>query len=120
VRVLPYTGGTLKIVASRSHAGPELEQFLAAVGDHECTSIGSSLKLCLVADGTAHVYPRLGPTREWDIGAGHCIVEAAGGALWETNGAPLRYNKPNVLNPSFVATGEPAFPWRDYVRTGAY
>jgi 3'(2'), 5'-bisphosphate nucleotidase len=115
IRVRPYAGGTVKIVASRSHAGPALARFLDSVGDYECASMGSSLKLCLIADGSAHLYPRLGPTCEWDIAAGHAIVSEAGGAVWDLNGAPIRYNKPDPLNPFFIATGVPEYPWRDHL-----
>lgn len=116
VHVRAYHGGTVKVVASRSHASPELARFLDSIGDYTCESLGSSLKLCLVADGSAHLYPRLAPTCEWDIAAGHCVVNEAGGAVWDLAGAPLRYNKPDVLNPFFVATGTPEYPWRDHIR----
>jgi 3'(2'), 5'-bisphosphate nucleotidase len=73
------------------------------------------LKLCLVAEGIAHFYPRFGPTMEWDIAAAQCIVEEAGGSVTDLTGAPLRYNKPELLNPHFVVCGSPAFPWKDYL-----
>ena len=77
--------------------------------------MGSSLKLCLIADGSAHLYPRFGPTCEWDIAAGHGVIAAAGGELLDVSGAPIRYNKPDPLNPSFIASGLPAYPWRELV-----
>lgn len=69
----------LKVVVSRSHAGPLIDAFLAAIGNCQRESIGSSLKLCRIAEGSAHLYPRFGPTMEWDIAAAHCIVREAGG-----------------------------------------
>jgi 3'(2'), 5'-bisphosphate nucleotidase len=74
--------------------------------------MGSSLKFCLVAEGTADVYPRLGPTSEWDTAAAQAVVEAAGGAVLDLLGRPLRYNtRPEVLNPFFVARGDPGRDW---------
>jgi 3'(2'), 5'-bisphosphate nucleotidase len=70
--------------------------------------VGSSFKLCVVAEGLAVLYPRLGPTMEWDTAAGHAVVEAAGGSVLEPNGEALvynKYNKENVLNPYFIVTG---------------
>ncbi len=112
IAVADYRGTTLQVVASRSHAGPFLPRFLAALGEHELVSIGSSLKLCLIADGSAHLYPRFGPTSEWDIAAADAIVREAGGAVTDLDGAALRYNKPEILNPHFIAAGAPPFPWR--------
>jgi 3'(2'), 5'-bisphosphate nucleotidase len=94
----------LKIVASRSHSGGELEKYLGKLKDYEVLSAGSSLKFCLVAEGTAHLYPRLAPTMEWDTAAGQCIVEAAGGSVTDLSGQRLRYNKPKLTNPSFLAS----------------
>ncbi len=96
------------VVASRSHFSPETEQYVEILKrDHPALSYvskGSSLKLCLVAEGKANVYPRLGPTMEWDTGAGHAIVLGAGGSVvdFET-GKPLKYNKAELLNPYFIA-----------------
>lgn len=93
----------LKVVVSRSHPGKEGEAFLHTLGAYETVKIGSSLKFCLVAEGSADLYPRFGPTREWDTAAGHCILASAGGEVTDLDGQPLRYNKPNLLNPSFIA-----------------
>jgi 3'(2'), 5'-bisphosphate nucleotidase len=106
-----FQGGTLNLVASRSHAGAETETLVAALRQDlevELVSIGSSLKLCLVADGQAHLYPRFGPTMEWDTAAAQCVVEAAGGFVRDTRGERLRYNKENLLNPHFIASADSA------------
>jgi 3'(2'), 5'-bisphosphate nucleotidase len=99
----PYT-----IVGSRSHATPELESFVEKkrrqYGRVEFISAGSSLKLCLVAEGRADIYPRTGPTMEWDTAAGQAIVENAGGKVLQYDiDKPLLYNKENLLNPWFIA-----------------
>ncbi len=97
------------VVASRSHLSPETEAFVdecrRAHADVELRSAGSSLKICLVAEGNADVYPRLAPTMEWDTAAGHAIAEAAGcKVLNAATGEPLAYNKENLLNPFFVVS----------------
>jgi 3'(2'), 5'-bisphosphate nucleotidase len=97
------------IVGSRSHATPELHAFVdrkrSELGDVSFVSAGSSLKYCLVAEGRADVYPRLGPTMEWDTAAGQVIAEAAGATvLRHDTGQPLRYNKEDLLNPWHVVT----------------
>ncbi|MBV9103550.1 MAG: 3'(2'),5'-bisphosphate nucleotidase CysQ [Candidatus Eremiobacteraeota bacterium] len=112
IRVSDYRDSGLKVVASRSHAGELMPRFLEAVGNPECVSSGSSLKFCLVADGTANLYPRFGPTMEWDIAAAHAIVEEAGGTVTDTEEQALAFNKPDLHNPHFVVSGAPPFPWR--------
>ncbi len=93
-----------KVVGSRSHAGDSLIEFLTKLGPHELVSMGSSIKLCLVAEGTAHIYPRLGPTSEWDTAAAHAVVNAAGGevVLAEEKQVLLYNTKESLLNPSFI------------------
>lgn len=99
----PPTPEPLRVVASRSHMSQEVQDWLGALDrEYECLSMGSSLKLCLVADGSAHCYPRLAPTMEWDTGAAHAVVDAAGGCVCDPEGRPLRYNKENLLNPFFI------------------
>ena len=95
----------LKVVMSRSHPAPELEEYLREIKVAEVIPVGSSLKLCVVAEGKADLYPRLGPTMEWDTAAGHAVVEAAGGTVAQVDGTPLRYNKENLLNPHFIVRG---------------
>ncbi len=100
------------IVGSRSHATKELEEYVekkrAEHGTLDFISAGSSLKLCRVAEGSADVYPRLGPTMEWDTAAGHIIAECAGASVFRAdNGEPLLYNKENLLNPwFFISNGK--------------
>lgn len=111
-------GGGLTVVASRSHGGDRLERYLdavaAALGPVVRRPVGSSLKLCLLAEGEADFYPRLGPTSEWDIAAAHAVLAAAGGAVRRFDGRPLEYNtKASFLNPDFMAVGDPAFPWEE-------
>ena len=97
----------LVIAGSRSHASPELESFVNNMkkthGEVDFVPAGSSLKFCLVAEGRADLYPRLGPTMEWDTAAGQIIVEEAGGSVQRTDvSEPLKYNKENLLNPWFI------------------
>jgi 3'(2'), 5'-bisphosphate nucleotidase len=97
-----------RVVGSRSHRGSSLEAFLAGLGDHEMVPMGSSLKICLVAAGDADVYPRLGPTSEWDTAAAQAVLESAGGSMIDLDGEPLRYNtRDGLLNPYFLAFGDP-------------
>ncbi|MEM9156323.1 MAG: 3'(2'),5'-bisphosphate nucleotidase CysQ [Cyanobacteria bacterium P01_F01_bin.33] len=112
------SGTTLNVVASRSHAGKETQDFLdkltAAGMAIEVVSKGSSLKLCLVAEGTAQLYPRFGPTMEWDTAAAQAVVEHAGGTVSNIDGSPLSYNKPNLLNPYFVVSDASGLNWKAY------
>ncbi len=116
IKVAGPNSGTLKIVGSRSHAGDSLKAFLDKVGDHEMVSMGSSLKLCLVADGTADIYPRLGLTSEWDTAAAQAVVEAAGGKVTKLDMEPLKYNtKDELLNPFFLVFGDSSRDWSQYL-----
>jgi 3'(2'), 5'-bisphosphate nucleotidase len=102
----------LRVVGSRSHPSPELAAYLAGLPSHEITDMGSSLKICLVAEGAADVYPRLGPTSEWDTAAAQAILESAGGRMIDLAGRPLRYNsKDDLLNPHFLAFGDQRQDW---------
>ena len=98
------------VIGSRSHGGPELDAYVASMAEQHGTvdfvSAGSSLKFCLVAEGRAHVYPRLGPTMEWDTAAGQAVVEQAGGkVLVHQTSLPLTYNREDLLNPWFIVHG---------------
>ncbi|MGB0652275.1 MAG: 3'(2'),5'-bisphosphate nucleotidase CysQ [Thermoplasmatota archaeon] len=106
----PEAGEPVKVVASRSHMSPETEAFVARLGPSELVSSGSSLKFCLVAEGTAHLYPRLAPTMEWDTAAAQAVLEAAGGAVLRyEDRMPLDYNREELLNPFFIATADAAW-----------
>ena len=105
-----------QVAGSRSHAGDSLKQFLNNLGEHEIVSMGSSLKICLVAEGKADVYPRLGLTSEWDTAAAQAVVEAAGGRITKTDMEPLRYNtKEPLLNPFFFVFGDASVDWSSYL-----
>ena len=97
-------GEVHKVVGSRSHAGDSLNEFLKELEKYELVSMGSSIKLCLVAEGKAHLYPRLGPTSEWDTAAAHAVVNAAGGKVINNETQmPLQYNtKDSLRNPHFI------------------
>ncbi len=107
----PADPARLRIVASRDHAGPAVRAMLDRLPDAETLSMGSSLKFCLIAEGRADLYFRDGPTMPWDTAAAHAVLKAAGGDVFATDGTPLRYYTPRVLNPQFVAVGDLAFPW---------
>lgn len=96
-------------VASRSHGAVDADRFLARYRVAQRRNAGSSLKFCLLARGEADIYPRIGPTMEWDTAAGHAVLAAAGGSVTELDGAPLVYGKVDqgFLNPGFVAWGTP-------------
>jgi 3'(2'), 5'-bisphosphate nucleotidase len=99
--------GQLKALTSKSHLNAETEHYVASLQPAETMQLGSSLKFAVLADGGADVYPRLGPTFEWDTAAGHAILDAAGGAVLGLDGAPLRYGKSDagLINPGFIAVG---------------
>ena len=102
----------MRIVGSRSHRDDTLARFLPNLGAHELVAVGSSIKFCLVADGSADLYPRFGLTSEWDTAAAQAIVEAAGGAVVKLDGTPLRYNtKADLLNPHFLVFGDTCRDW---------
>ena len=100
------------VVGSRSHMSDEVKDYLSRLGQHELVSMGSSLKFCLVAEGKADLYPRLGLTSEWDTAAAQCIVEQAGGQVVTMDGKPLIYNsKDSLLNPHFMVYGDKSKHW---------
>jgi 3'(2'), 5'-bisphosphate nucleotidase len=104
-----------RVVGSRSHRTLELETYLTRLGGCDLVSVGSSLKFCLVADGSADLYPRLGLTSEWDTAAAQCIVEAAGGRVTDLSGHTLEYNgRSTLLNPYFLAFGDSSRDWVRY------
>jgi 3'(2'), 5'-bisphosphate nucleotidase len=93
-----------RIVASKNHLNEETRAFIDKVGEHELVQAGSSLKFCRIAEGRADLYPRLGPTCEWDTGAAHAVLLAAGGRVDTLEGDPLRYGKEDIYNPFFIAS----------------
>lgn len=105
----------LRVVGSRSHRDAEFANLLPKLQPCELVSVGSSIKFCLVAEGSADFYPRFGPTSEWDTAAAQAVLEAAGGAVTTLEGSPLRYNtKDSLLNPSFLAVGDSKHDWLRY------
>jgi len=116
ITVSDYRNSKFTVAISRSHADEALDHFLQKIDDYERVRVGSSLKLCLVAEGTAHLYPRFGPTTEWDTAAAHCVVTEAGGTVTDLSGNPLKYNKPDLLNPDFIVSGKPSYPWKEILR----
>lgn len=106
----------LVVAGSRSHQSETITDFLDKIGTHRIFPMGSSLKSCLVAEGQADLYPRLGPTSEWDTAAAQCVVEEAGGQLTDTAMQPLRYNtKESLLNPHFFVFGAGERDWSQYL-----
>lgn len=105
--VAPQT--PLRVMGSRSHGGEALDAWLAALSQaHDFVAAGSSLKFCRIADGRADIYPRFGPTSQWDTAAAQGVLELAGGAVTDLAGVPLRYGPDRpMLNPNFVAFGSP-------------
>jgi len=112
IHVAEHCASPLRVVGSRSHRGASLDAFLQKLGDVEMLPMGSSLKFCRVAEGAADLYPRLGPTSEWDTAAAQAVVEQAGGAVLKLDGKPLSYNqKEEILNPHFVVVGPRDHDW---------
>lgn len=106
----------LRVAASRSHRDARTQAFIDRMGAVEPVGLGSSLKFCRIAEGALDVYPRFGPTNEWDTAAGQCVLEGAGGALLDPQGRPFRYNqRERVLNGDFVALGDASLPWRKWM-----
>ena len=106
IQVSPHIDGTpWRVMGSRSHGDAQMTKWLLKLGQHELIHMGSSLKVCLIAEGVAHVYPRLGPTSLWDTAAAHAILKEAGGEIRTLSGDVLSYKNPHeVLNPFFVAS----------------
>jgi len=104
IRVAPPTPGQpLLVLASSSHPDPHLAAYLAGLPETRLLRRGSALKFCALAEGACHLYPRLGPTWEWDTAAGHALVLGAGGVMTAFDGTPFVYNKPELLNGPFLA-----------------
>ena len=108
--------GVISLAGSRSHGSDKQLALINRLGDIEVHAIGSALKFCLVAEGIVDIYPRFGPTSEWDTAAAQCVVEEAGGMVTDLEFNPLRYNtRTSVLNPDFLAIADRNFNWRPYL-----
>ena len=106
----------IRVASGNRHIGRPLSTYLDYLGRHHYLSLGSSLKSCLVAEGAVDLYPRFGPTSEWDTAAAQIIVEEAGGGLTDMFMRPLRYNaRPTLINPDFFAFGDPVHDWSQYL-----
>ncbi|KAF1698519.1 3'(2'),5'-bisphosphate nucleotidase [Pseudoxanthomonas jiangsuensis] len=117
LRVREPATAPLRVAASRSHRDPRTQSALEKMGAIEEVALGSSLKFCRIAEGALDVYPRFGPTSEWDTAAAQCVLHAAGGAVLSTEtGKPFRYNRrETLLNGDFIALGDTELPWRDWL-----
>lgn len=116
LRVRAPATAPLRVAASRSHRDGRTQAFIERMGEVEPIGLGSSLKFCSIADGGMDVYPRFGPTNEWDTAAGQCVLEGAGGAVLDPKGRPFRYNqRDTVLNGDFIALGDTTLPWREWL-----
>jgi len=121
IRAQTKTPETLRVVGSRSHGSETLAAYLANLGSHLLIAMGSSLKFCLVAEGAADLYPRLGPTSEWDTAAAQAVVEASGGIVSGWDGRRLLYNtKPDLLNPHFLVYADRTRDWLKPLGTGVH
>jgi len=120
IRAARNSGAAVRVVGSRSHRGASLDAFLGKLGQVEMHPMGSSLKFCRIAEGAADIYPRLGPTSEWDTAAAQAVVEQAGGKVLRLDGAPLGYNqKADILNPHFLVLGPQDRDWLGMINSGA-
>jgi 3'(2'), 5'-bisphosphate nucleotidase len=121
VRLAPAAGEAFTVVASRRHSSPEQERLLQGLseglGELKLANIGSSLKFCLLAEGSADCYPRLAPTSQWDTAAAQGVLEGAGGEVLELSGEPFSYPaRESLLNPFFLALPAKA-AWRERLLT---
>ena len=116
ISVREKCSGKTVVACGRSTPSEEMKDFIKNLGEHEIIRVGSALKSCLVAEGKADLYARLGPTSEWDTAAAQCVVEEAGGAITDTAMQRLRYNqKDDLLNPHFFVAGDLSINWSDYL-----
>ena len=117
LRIRHTNPGKFTVAGSRSHGSEKQTEFINRLGENvELIAIGSSLKFCLVAEGLVDIYPRFGPTSEWDTAAAQCIVEQAGGKVTDTDFQPLLYNtKESLFNPEFLVIADNGFDWKPYL-----
>ncbi len=119
IAVAATSSKPVRVVGSRSHRGASLDAFLERLGEFDMHAMGSSLKFCVIAEGGADIYPRLGLTSEWDTAAAQAVVEQAGGAVLELDGKPLAYNaKADILNPHFLVRGPADQDWLGIIAAG--
>lgn len=112
-----WQGEKITVTVSRRHARERLNEVLSAFNEFEIIHKGSSIKTCMIAEGQADLYPRFGPTSEWDIAACQCVLEQAGGQVLDLANNPLRYNtKDSLLNPFFIAIGDTDHDWINYFK----
>jgi len=107
IHTRPRPSHEVAIMVSRSHLDARTRAYADGFPQAKLVQSGSSIKFCRLAEGSADIYPRLAPTRDWDIAAGHAILQAAGGKVTAPDGSPLRYGTPDFLIPAFVASGAP-------------
>ncbi len=103
IKIYASTKNTKKVAASRSHGNKVINNLLEKLDTYTIVNMGSSLKFCLIANGEIDIYPRLGPTSEWDTAAGEAILKSAGGSVIDLELRNIVYNKKNLLNPNFIA-----------------
>lgn len=116
IRCRALGSGPVRVAGSRRHTGHLLQTYLGYLGEHVYRGIGSALKACLIAEGEADVYPRFGPTSEWDTAASQILLEEAGGGLCDGARRPLRYNaRHTLINPDFLAFGDAGHDWTRYL-----
>jgi len=108
IRTRPRSAQELVALASRSHLDERTRAYLDHLPQAKIFQCGSSIKFCRIAEGAADLYPRFAPTHDWDIAAGHAILQAAGGAVTALDGSPLVYGSADLLIPAFLASGSPA------------
>jgi len=106
IKIHASTKNIKKIAVSRSHGNKEINNLLEKLDTYTIVNIGSSLKFCLIANGEINIYPRLGPTSQWDTAAGEAILKSAGGSVIDLELRNIVYNKENLLNPNFIATND--------------
>ncbi len=112
IRVADASASPVRVVGSRSHRGASLDAYLENLGDYDMIPMGSSLKFCVIAEGGADLYPRLGLTSEWDTAAAQAVVEQAGGSVLTLDGKAMKYNtKSDILNPFFFVVGATDRDW---------
>ncbi len=116
IATVAESGVPLRVAASRSHRDEKTQSYLDRMGSADTFGLGSSLKFCKIATGEIDLYPRFGPTSEWDTAAAQAVLEAAGGGVFTLDGEPLLYNtKESLLNPHFIAVGDQKITWRNWL-----